>query len=158
MPNTELLVDVLAHIDLQPDSWNQGLWGATYVIPDSVGAMNECGTAFCVAGWALMLSGEPLEWGMTESGAFQGRNMLIGVRSDPYLGVASAAKRVLGVEGRYCIDQVEDRELDLFDGDNDLETVYVAACLLFGIDRDDLDHSVKLRSEALRLAREKVPA
>lgn len=50
-PNLPLLRKVLEHIDAHPEEWYQSSWGIH--TPQSA-----CGTAFCVAGHAVMLSGE----------------------------------------------------------------------------------------------------
>lgn len=53
--NEALLRDVVAHIEADPASWDQ----EAYVSSPAP----ECGTTYCVAGWALKLSGrlrEPL--------------------------------------------------------------------------------------------------
>jgi hypothetical protein len=50
VPNLPLLRKVLDHIDAHPDEWNQSTWG-------EVTWASSCGTAFCVAGHALVMSG-----------------------------------------------------------------------------------------------------
>jgi hypothetical protein len=44
-PNVPLLRKTLAHIEANPDQWDQSSW------------INECGTAFCFAGHAVRLHG-----------------------------------------------------------------------------------------------------
>lgn len=49
--NKELLRKILVQIENTPDQWEQITWGNR----------SECGTTYCVAGWACALSGyEPL--------------------------------------------------------------------------------------------------
>jgi hypothetical protein len=45
-PNLPLLRAVLAQIDATPERWDQSMWALR----------TECGTAFCVAGWAVHIS------------------------------------------------------------------------------------------------------
>jgi hypothetical protein len=45
-PNLPLLRAVLAQIDATPERWDQSMWASR----------TECGTAFCVAGWAVHIS------------------------------------------------------------------------------------------------------
>jgi hypothetical protein len=62
MPNTELFIDVLAHIELDPSSWEQDVWNiaTTTEKPDSDTA---CGTSHCFAGWAVALSDDwKIQW------------------------------------------------------------------------------------------------
>jgi hypothetical protein len=47
MVNTGLLRRTLAHIEQHPDEWNQGTWATR----------SGCRTAYCFAGWAVVLSG-----------------------------------------------------------------------------------------------------
>jgi hypothetical protein len=54
MPNTELLVRTLAHIEAHPDEWDQLHWAR----------LAPCGTAYCFAGTALALAGKAeFQWG-----------------------------------------------------------------------------------------------
>lgn len=46
MPNYELLRDVLTHISLHPNTWNQETWGSA----------TPCGTTYCLAGHVVMMS------------------------------------------------------------------------------------------------------
>lgn len=48
--NVPLLTKVLDHITAHPAEWNQGVWAEE----------TTCGTAACVAGWAVIMSGHPL--------------------------------------------------------------------------------------------------
>lgn len=66
MANTELLKKIKTLITIERSgNWDQSLWGKTS--PDNVdenGDLKEitCGTEFCVAGWACVLSGEKIDW------------------------------------------------------------------------------------------------
>ncbi|WP_119728368.1 hypothetical protein [Thermomonospora amylolytica] len=46
-PNVSLLRLVLTHIEMHPHQWNQRDWRT----------LSECGTAYCFAGWTVVLSG-----------------------------------------------------------------------------------------------------
>lgn len=54
-PNLPLLHKVLSHIDAHPEEWNQGQWITR-------GVENACGTACCIAGWAVLLNGDAPEF------------------------------------------------------------------------------------------------
>lgn len=49
VPNLPLLRKVLDHIDAHPEEWHQSLWGME--------TSNACGTALCIAGHAMVMSG-----------------------------------------------------------------------------------------------------
>lgn len=53
-PNVDLLNRTLAHIEEHPEQWNQEYW--------AVRGVDGCGTAYCFAGHAAVLSGVPLWW------------------------------------------------------------------------------------------------
>jgi len=67
MPDLELLRKVLRQIDAHPELWDQSWW-----ITES-----PCRTAYCVAGWAIILSGEQLPL----------HNRLIPIRAQELLGI-----------------------------------------------------------------------
>lgn len=52
MPNTELLKRTLNHIEAHPEEWDQEYWARRTL----------CGTSYCFAGTAVVLSGLPLAW------------------------------------------------------------------------------------------------
>lgn len=54
-PNIELLDKIIAKIEEQPESWDQEFYARKK--DDS-----PCGTAYCVAGWAAVLSGRTFNW------------------------------------------------------------------------------------------------
>lgn len=45
--NTELLLKIYDKVSAEPEAWDQGNWGQ----------QTECGTTYCIAGWACVLSG-----------------------------------------------------------------------------------------------------
>lgn len=52
MPNTELLNRTLNYIEAHLDEWDQEYWARR----------TSCGTSYCFAGTAVVLSGLPLAW------------------------------------------------------------------------------------------------
>lgn len=105
IPNTAELVAVYQHIKAHPEQWNQQLWGCR----------NECGTAFCFAGHAVVRAGAELAWEVdfvTDDGTFERADFL----REPIRGIytiAGYASHVLGLNGP--------QSNDLFAGDNTLE-------------------------------------
>jgi hypothetical protein len=51
-PNVPLLRKVLTHIEEHPDEHHQAQWAVR----------TGCGTAYCFAGWAAVMSGAELDW------------------------------------------------------------------------------------------------
>jgi hypothetical protein len=51
-PNVPLLRKVLTHIEEHPDEHDQAQWAVR----------TGCGTAYCFAGWAAVMSGAELDW------------------------------------------------------------------------------------------------
>lgn len=109
-PNLELLKRVLRQIDDYPELWNQELWRDTEW---------WCGTSYCVAGWAVKLSGG--EWEKKDESMY-----LVAVPEDGpeamrwgFTTVATRAQRLLGLTAseRYA----------LFHGDNTREDVEAVA-------------------------------
>ena len=54
-PNLPLLRKVLEHIDAHPKEWRQDSWATRT-------SASACGTAFCLAGHAVVLAGGELHW------------------------------------------------------------------------------------------------
>ena len=72
-PNIPLMRKVLAHIDAEPDSWEQGGWGVRWSSTSGTNFIDmserktvddmSCGTAFCFAGHTALIEGwQPLRW------------------------------------------------------------------------------------------------
>ena len=56
--NIQLLRKVLEHVTDHPEEWNQGVWAVR----------NDCGTAACIAGHTVLMTGHQVEW-VSMSGA-----------------------------------------------------------------------------------------
>ncbi len=54
--NEALLREVLAYIELHPESWDQRIWGRVHA----------CGTVACLAGWTYVLTSN--DWGLQRWG------------------------------------------------------------------------------------------
>lgn len=52
MTNDALFIDVLAQIEREPSTWFQRQWAMT----------SDCGTSYCLAGHAVVLSGHQIAW------------------------------------------------------------------------------------------------
>lgn len=57
--NVELLRRVLEHITAHPETWNQGVWAA---------GAKGCGTAYCAAGHAVVMTGHKIDWASAYDG------------------------------------------------------------------------------------------
>lgn len=57
--NVDLLMQVREKIVNEPEKHNQGSWATAQSDPREGG---DCGTAYCVAGWAAVLDGQELDW------------------------------------------------------------------------------------------------
>lgn len=68
--NKELFEKIADHIEIHPDQWSQETWVDNglhgHVGPGNVLDPYDCGTSACIAGWAVMLSRQPIpnEWTM----------------------------------------------------------------------------------------------
>jgi hypothetical protein len=83
MANVELLKKVRDKITSDPEHWNQNFWGildgevverTRKPLADRTPEFEiSCGTTACIAGWACILSGEPMEWRTAAPDYFQPR-------------------------------------------------------------------------------------
>lgn len=114
-PNAELAYAVLDQIDAHPETWVQTTWIKK----------TECGTAGCFAGWAVLLSGIQPAYltNLSDSTSY----VEVGEES---ARIDRTAEDLLG--GRYVDEGDEDYEQDLFDGDNDRETLGRLVAEIFG--------------------------
>lgn len=149
-PNRELIVDVFAHIELDPSSWNQASWATapdrSRRVDDPAGsppAETECGTAYCFAGWACVLSGEPIAWERDDNGSL--RRRWFGHEVESGVSISRQAEALLGIR-RW----VDGGPLDLFDGDNSLDTLYRLAAKTSGIPEGELRLEARERVDVLR--------
>lgn len=79
IPNLPLLRRVLRQIDSDPKHYNQKNWRSN----------TECGTAYCVGGWACVLSGETIEYSP---------DGVMSVNGDPLRPVGPVATELLGLK------------------------------------------------------------
>lgn len=116
MPNDQLFIDTLAQIEREPSSWYQAEWAVR---------SNECGTAFCFAGWAVQLAGHEVLW---DSGV-----------------VASMTTNHVWIE-RVALDELgitKDQGIQLFAARNQLGTLYEIAAEILSIEESVLRDKVK---------------
>lgn len=86
--NTDLLMQVREKILNEPERHYQAYWALATSNPAEGG---DCGTAYCVAGWAAVLDGGKLRWQPGPLDNWQAL-YLVGGRS-----IASHAERALGL-------------------------------------------------------------
>jgi hypothetical protein len=84
MPNVELLRQTLAHIEANPDEWDQRDWRRE----------TSCGTAYCFAGWAVKLTGGEF---CRDSGGKVFGSLVKASGSDVPLMIADYAAELLGL-------------------------------------------------------------
>lgn len=117
--NRELAQRIKDKIVTERALWDQNSWAAT--LPENIDANGElidgtCGTTACVAGWACMLTGNPLDWSTAENIGF-GKVQAARVKNGEW--IESVATRELGLDD----DQVaalfhtydEDQTLQMLD-------------------------------------------
>lgn len=115
--NVDLLMQVREKIQTEPERHYQGLWAREIIDP----ARGECGTAYCVAGWAAFLSGEELHW--IDFGKARQAEALL--RRDEYgdpIYISNYARDALGLD--------RDEAIRLFAGGNKRDAVLKALDLL----------------------------
>lgn len=85
--NTDLLMQVREKIVNEPEKHEQSRWARAFSDPRKGG---DCGTAYCVAGWAAVLDGQKLAW--IAFGDFWEASVLIGG-----VGISPYAMETLGL-------------------------------------------------------------
>lgn len=113
--NDALFIDVLAQIEAHPKTWQQLWWSEN----------TDCGTAYCMAGWACVLGGLKFKSYDTVTGD---------------LWAPIAATDLLGVVGRNVIGNG-----NLFDANNTLDDLYRISADLMGIAEQVLRDKVQDR-------------
>lgn len=88
-PNLPLLRRVLKQIDAEPKRWNQLYWATE---------TPNCGTAFCIGGWACELDGQNILFGYNESS--EAKASFVSSDDEDTDGselIKEAAERILGL-------------------------------------------------------------
>jgi hypothetical protein len=111
-PNAELAYAVLDQIDAHPDQWEQGTWATR----------SKCGTAFCFAGWAVVLSGRTLIWDSRNRVHAEAEFVLDDRTEAGQQWLADAAREALGI----------DDSTFLFAGNTDREELGRLVAEIFG--------------------------
>jgi hypothetical protein len=135
VPNLPLLRKVLEQIDNEPDSWEQSHWAVQWdsnrgrddlqrrqmVMKDGVMVVREpedmtCGTAFCVAGHALIMTGWTPRWNPQGQASYweppghaDGDGLILATRAaQGVLGLTNAEADLLfdEINDRKCVQQV----------------------------------------------------
>lgn len=101
--NAPLLRKVLEHITLHPDEWDQNSYAVKTYSPTA------CGTAYCVAGHAVVMTGHTLEFGNYRTAYYCGID-------DGYETIAIVARKELGLSDAEAII--------LFNGENTLDRLW----------------------------------
>jgi hypothetical protein len=111
-----LAVDVLAHIELDPASWDQGSWAKSRNSVAPRPTEPGCGTGMCFAGWAVTLGAinpqDRIKW--IDEGTYGGEPIWVGNTTKSGLIVSERASRLLELE----------TNPELFAGRNNLHDLY----------------------------------
>jgi len=107
-PNVPLLRQTMAQIEAHPEQWDQGSWTKELT----------CGTAYCFAGWAAVLSGARFA---KNAYSQEFRSCVIPPGRILPVDVADYAADLLGVEHYETERSDEDNYVHLFNGGNDLD-------------------------------------
>lgn len=125
-PNAELAWRVLDHIDVDPESWNQGTWYR----------QTDCGTSACFAGWAVALAGHRID--VDSEPDPDGAQYYAAIDGDRNITICGAAMLDLGLVGIQvpcrcgdCGTTVGAADL-LFDAVNDREALGALVAEIFG--------------------------
>lgn len=124
--NDALFVAVLAQIEREPETWDQGDWGP-------IGPV--CNTSYCFAGWAAVLSGAKQRFLVDGNGDVLAQ---FGRRKEK---VSAAAVRLLGIKPELR-SWYDDSASHLFDESNDLDDLYRISAAEMGIAESTLREKV----------------
>lgn len=113
-PNTAELVAIYQHIKAHPETWKQ----------DVFAERTDCGTAYCVAGWAVTRAGDEVVW---PEGARLAQFVAI---DGGYESISKRAAHLLGL--------TEVEEDDLFDPINELDDLRAIIHAITGVDPEDV--------------------
>jgi hypothetical protein len=87
-PNAALAYQVLDHLDAHPEQWNQRDWAI----------QRPCGTAFCFAGWAAVLSGREILWWNADRVVIHGDYVVDARDEEGRQWIGDAAREALGID------------------------------------------------------------
>jgi hypothetical protein len=109
-PNVAELVAIYQHIKAHPEEWNQFYYGCR----------TDCGTAYCVAGWAAARAGYEMDW----PDDVYLKRIATHVTAGPL--VDEVAQRILGL--------TDEQADDLFQEENDLDDIRAIITEITGVD------------------------
>lgn len=92
--NVDLLMQVREKIVSEPEKHYQGQWARAASDPRKGG---DCGTAYCVAGWAAVLDGQQLDW-YGEGGVYAAYNLAARDEYGGPISISRYARQALGLE------------------------------------------------------------
>jgi len=170
MANRKLFIEVLAHVELEPETWQQANWMSAPPLHLQLDKLPEerqvlgqfdlsqeevesvhgvaCGTAACIAGWACLLSGARPRWYANSYPAENVAIVSVDNRNVEYKGrihtVNDLAHRLLGM----AVLSPETRS-DLFDGKNTKDEVYRISAEYLDLPMSELHRLVDERVEGI---------
>jgi hypothetical protein len=97
---------IIDFIEEHPEEWNQKEWAKR---------TKGCGTACCVAGWAVVRAGYKLDWKHRNSNPYLGRTNCAYDNDGQSVAISTLAEKILGLT---CHQATR-----LFDPKNDLEQI-----------------------------------
>lgn len=109
--NVDLLMQVREKIVNEPEKHFQGSWARAESDPREGG---DCGTAYCVAGWAAVLDGQELDWQLGDWGGWEAdflkNNRSIWRHAQQALGIGPVEEDIL-----FAGDNSRERVLSMLD-------------------------------------------
>ena len=181
MANLDLFVEVLANVELAPDSWDQSNWftgpslcldveklpeqyqnqDSFYMAGDElegmIGLKHTCDTAACIAGWACLLSGARSRW----CAGSDGEKTVFLEADNRHMFFQGEVRDVsiLACELLEIYSPCDDEDRDLFHGHNDKSDVYdIGANIFLSGDMDRLYELVNERVNKIEEDRRKLSA
>jgi hypothetical protein len=109
-PNVAEMVAIYQHIKAHPETWKQDVYAERI----------DCGTAYCVAGWAVTRAGDELVWPE-------------GAKLAQFVVVGSGHEKIK-VRAAHLLGLTEDQADDLFDAVNDLYDIREIITDITGVD------------------------
>lgn len=156
----ELAVTAMAHIELDPASWDQAVWGKAATTDtgrltsdgdsppvDPLLAVDACGSSFCFFGWSVLLAGKKLNW--SRRNVFDEKvTWMADCAGDDETSIGFVARELLELDDRNIYEPQR-----LSESTNTLPQLYRLLAEMYGVKKGDLRRAVMRRMEEIVQAR-----